>query len=400
MSLQGKSRISSLDILRGLVMVIMALDHVRDFFYKAELSQAADAALDPTNMETTYPALFFTRWITHFCAPVFVLLAGTSIYLMGQRLSKNELSIFLLKRGLWLVMVEITIVTFSWTFNPLFNILILQVIWAIGASMMVMALCVRLPYKAIFGLGAMIVVGHNILDFPVFSDVKQNLWMQFLFSAKFSFHVYAPNHFFMIVYSFAPWTGVMLLGYCLGKLFTDGVDAAYRRKMLLRMGLGITVAFVVMRFVNIYGDPVPWAPQPRGMTYTFLSFLNLNKYPPSLLFLCMAIGLALLALVWVEKMQNRFTLIMNVYGRVPMFYYVLHFYLIHLTLVVVFFVQGFGSKDIISPNNPFFFRPNGVGFGLVGVYVVWISVVVLLFPLCKKFGAYKNSHKQWWLSYI
>lgn len=400
MSSPSRSRISSLDMLRGLVMVIMALDHVRDFFYKTELSQAADAALDPTNMETTYPALFFTRWITHFCAPVFVLLAGASIYLMGQRLTKNELSVFLFKRGTWLVIVEITIVTFSWTFNPLFSLLILQVIWALGASMIVMALCIQLPYKAIFGMGAVIVIGHNILDFPGFSYVKQNLWIQFLFSAKFSLHSYAPDHFFMIVYSFLPWTGVMLLGYCLGKLFAGSVDAAYRRKMLIRIGLTITVAFVVIRFINVYGDPVPWASQPRGMTYTFLSFLNLNKYPPSLSFLCMTIGPALLFLVWFEKIQNRFATIMNIYGRVPMFYYVLHFYLIHLILVVVFYAQGFGAKDIVSPNNPFFFRPNGVGFGLVGVYIVWMSIVVLLFPLCKKFAAYKSSHKQWWLSYV
>lgn len=400
MSMQGRSRISSLDILRGLVMVIMALDHVRDFFYKVELSKAADAALDPTNMQTTYPALFFTRWITHFCAPVFVLLAGTSIYLMGQRLTKNELSIFLLKRGLWLVLVEIVIVTFSWTFNPWFNVIVLQVIWAIGASMVAMALLVQFPYKAIFGIGILIVAGHNVLDFPGFAGIKQNLWMEFFYSANFSFHAFAPNHFFIIVYSFVPWTGVMLLGYCLGKLFTNNVDAEYRKKTLIRLGLGITIAFVVIRFINVYGDPVPWSSQPRGMMYTFLSFLNLTKYPPSLLFLCMTVGPALLALVWFEKIQNRFTAIMNVYGRVPMFYYVLHFYLLHTVLVIVFFAQGFGPKDIISPNNPFFFRPNGVGFGLVGVYIVWLLVVVSLFPLCKRFAAYKSSHKQWWLSYV
>jgi len=400
MSLQRKSRISSLDILRGLVMVIMALDHVRDFFYKTDLSKAADAALDPTNMQTTYPALFFTRWITHFCAPVFVLLAGASIYLMGKRFTKNELSIFLLKRGVWLVLVEFVIVTFGWTFNPWFNVIVMQVIWALGASMIVMSLCVRLPYKAIFAIGVVIVAGHNILDYPAFTNLKQNLWMEFLYSANFSFHAFAPNHFLVIVYSFVPWTGVMLLGFCLGKLFEDGVEAEYRRKMLVRLGLGITTAFLVVRFINVYGDPLPWAVQPRGVTYTFLSFLNLNKYPPSLLFLCMTIGPSLLVLVWLEKIQNRFTAIMNIYGRVPMFYYVLHFYLIHLILVVVFFAQGFGTKDIIPPNFPFFFKANGVGFGLLGVYIVWLLVVVSLFPLCKKFAAYKSSHKHWWLSYI
>src|ERR1041385_3148496 len=177
----SKNRIQSLDILRGLVMVIMALDHVRDFLYKADLAKAADAALDPTNMQTTYPALFFTRWITHFCAPVFIFLAGTSIYLMGQRMTKNELSVFLFKRGLWLILLEITIVTFGWTFNPFYNVLILQVIWAIGASMVLFGLVVQLPYKAIFGLGLVIVLGHNILDFPSVGEaMKGNLVMEFL----------------------------------------------------------------------------------------------------------------------------------------------------------------------------------------------------------------------------
>ncbi len=382
-------------------MVIMALDHVRDFLYRADLTQAADAALDPTNMKTTYPALFFTRWITHFCAPVFIFLAGTSIYLMGQRLTKNELSIFLLKRGMWLVVLEMTIVTFGWTFNPLFNVIILQVIWAIGASMILFGLAVQLPYKAILGLGLFIVVGHNLLDFPSIGDtIKGSLVMEFLYSANFSFHAFAPNHFYIIVYSFLPWAGVMMLGYSLGKLFEDHVDAAYRRKTLVNLGLMITAAFVIIRFSNLYGDPLPWSSQPRGTVFTVLSFFNLNKYPPSLLFICMTLGPALLMLAWFDKIQNRFTSIINIYGRVPMLYYVLHFYFIHMIVVVVFFMQGFGAEDIVSPNNPFFFKPNALGFNLLGVYIVWIFVVAVLFPLCKKFSAYKSSHRQWWLSYL
>ncbi len=397
----SKNRIQSLDILRGLVMVIMALDHVRDFLYKADLTKAADAALDPTNMQTTYPALFFTRWITHFCAPVFIFLAGTSIYIMGQRMTKNELSIFLFKRGLWLIVLEITIVTLGWTFNPFYNVLILQVIWAIGASMVLFGVVVQLPYKAILGLGLLIVLGHNVLDFPSLGGAwRGNPLMELLYSANFSFHEFAPGHFYIVVYSFLPWAGVMMLGYSLGKLFQNDVDAAYRRKTLVSLGLIVTAAFVIIRFTNLYGDPVPWSSQPRGSVYTFLSFLNLNKYPPSLLFICMTIGPALLVLAWLEKIQNRFTGIMNIYGRVPMLYYVLHFYLIHIITVIVFYAQGFSSKDIISANNPFFFKPNGIGFNLLGLYAVWMLVVIILFPVCKKFADYKASHKQWWLSYI
>lgn len=382
-------------------MIIMALDHVRDFLYKADLTQTSDLTSDPTNMQTTYPALFFTRWITHFCAPVFILLAGTSIYIMGQRLTKNELSIFLFKRGLWLVVLEITIVTFGWTFNPVFSILILQVIWAIGASMILFGVLVRLPYKMIFCIGALIVAGHNMVDFlAVGAALKGNHLMEFLLTANFSVHAFAPGHVYLIVYSFLPWTGVMMLGYCLGKLYEETVDAAYRRKLLLTLGLLITAGFVILRFSNLYGDPLPWSSQPRGTVFTVLSFFNLNKYPPSLLFLCMTLGPALLLLIWFERIQNRVTNILNVYGRVPMFYYVLHFYLIHIIVIVVFFMQGFGVNDIVPTNNPFFFKPNGLGFGLVGLYVVWISVVAALFPLCKWFSEYKKSHKQWWLSYI
>jgi len=398
-----RNRIQSIDILRGLVMVIMALDHVRDFFYKADLGKAADAAMDPTNMQTTYPALFFTRWITHFCAPIFVFLAGASVYLMCQRKSKKEVSLFLIKRGFWLVFVEVVIVTFSWTFNPFFNVFILQVIWAIGVSMILLGLLVLLPYRVIFALGLLIVAGHNIMDYPaVSSGFKGTILSDLLYFSNFSAYQLWQGHFFLIVYAFLPWTGVMLLGYCFGRLFQSNVDPLWRRKMLLGIGTGLIVLFIILRATNLYGDPVPWSTQPRCVLYTFLSFLNLNKYPPSLLFLCMTIGPGILFLVFIEKVQNRFTKIMNVYGRVPMLYYILHFYLIHIIVVIVFYLQGFGTKDIIPEGLPFFFKPNGLGFGLLGVYAIWLLVVVLLYPICKKYDRYKTTHakEKWWLSYI
>jgi uncharacterized membrane protein len=399
----SRNRIQSIDILRGLVMVIMAQDHVRDFFYKADLGKAADAAMDPTNMQTTYPALFFTRWITHFCAPIFVFLAGTSIYLMCLRKSKKEVSQYLIKRGCWLVFVEVIIVTFSWTFNPFFNFIILQVIWTIGISMILLGLLVLLPYRVIFAIGLLIVAGHNLMDYPsISSGFKGSLLSDLLYFSNFSVHALDQQHLVIIVYAFLPWTGVMLLGYCFGKLYQSGVDAAWRRKILLRIGVGLILLFIVLRFSNLYGDPVPWTAQARGSIYTFLSFLNLNKYPPSLLFLCMTIGPGVLFLALIEKVQNRFTKIMNVYGRVPMFYYILHFYLIHIIVVIVFYLQGFGTKDIVPTGLPFYFKPNGLGFGLLGVYAIWLLVVVLLYPICKKYDQYKTAHvkEKWWLSYF
>ena len=398
-----RSRIQSIDILRGLVMVIMALDHTRDFFHKADLGTAGDAALNPTNMETTFPTLFFTRWITHFCAPIFVFLAGTSIYLMCQRKTKEEISIFLIKRGLWLVIVELIIITMGWTFNPLYNLLILQVIWAIGVSMILLSLLVLLPYKIIFAIGVVIVFGHNILDNPTISDgLKGTVFANLLYFSHFSEHSLGGNYSFIIVYSFLPWTGVMLLGYCFGKLYASGVDPVWRKKVLLQLGGGLVLLFVLLRFSNLYGDPLPWSSQPRGSVYTFFSFLNLNKYPPSLLFLCMTIGPGILFLAFIEKVQNKFTSVMNIYGRVPMLYYILHFYILHIILVGVFYIQGFGSKDIIPEGAPFFFKPNGVGFNLWGVYAVWLFVVIILYPVCKKYDRYKTAHakEKWWLSYL
>jgi uncharacterized membrane protein len=400
---ETRQRIQSIDILRGLVMVIMALDHVRDFFYKADLGKASDAAMDPTNMETTYPALFFTRWITHFCAPIFVFLAGASVYLMCQRKSKKEISIFLLKRGFWLVFVELIIITFGWTFNPLFNLLILQVIWAIGVSMILMGFLVLLPYNVIFVIGLVIVAGHNLTDVTSLgSGLKGTVLGDLLYFSQFSIYKLWDNYYFLIVYAFLPWTGVMMLGYCFGRLYQNGVDAAWRRKILIRLGTGLIVLFLILRFSNLYGDPLPWSEQSRGPVYTFLSFLNLNKYPPSLLFLCMTIGPGILFLAFIEKVQNGFTRVMNVYGRVPMLYYILHFFIIHLLLVIEFYRKGHGANEIVPEGAPFFFKTPDLGFGLLGVYAVWIFVVAVLYPICKKYDRYKTAHakEKWWLSYL
>ncbi|MFI5185519.1 MAG: DUF1624 domain-containing protein [Chitinophagales bacterium] len=398
----SRNRIQSIDVLRGFVMVIMALDHVRDFFFKANIAGGgASVATDPTNLATTTPALFFTRWITHFCAPTFIFLAGTSVFLMGQKKTKSELGAFLIKRGFWLVLVELIIITFGWTYNPLFNVFILQVIWAIGISMVFLGLVVQLPFWLIFSLGVIIVFGHNLLDYPeINKGLKGGIIADLVYFSNFSVYNLDKNHLVFIVYAFLPWLGVMMLGYCFGKLYDKTVDHLWRRKMLLGMGTVLIVLFLVIRLLKGYGDPVPMSQQPRGNVFTFLSFLNVNKYPPSLAFLCMTIGPGMIALAFLEKIQNSVTRFFVVYGRVPMFYYIVHFYIIHTIAIIVFFVQGFSTNKIVTPNNPFLFKPPGFGFGLWGVYAVWLFVFLVLYPLCKKYDRYKSTHQKWWLSYV
>jgi len=396
----SRYRVQSIDVLRGIVMVIMALDHVRDFFFKVDIGNAATVATDPTNMATTTPALFFTRWITHFCAPVFVFLSGASAFLIGQKKTKAQLSAFLITRGIWLVLVEWFIITLGWTFDPLYHIFILQVIWAIGVSMVILGLLVYLPVPIIFLLGFIIVFGHNLTDFGFASQLKGNVFADLAYFGVFKVNSISASRFFIIVYSFLPWTGMMLLGYCMGKIYTAGFDPGRRKRILRLTGLTLVLLFLVLRFTNWYGDPEPWSAQPRGPVFTFLSFLNVNKYPPSMLFACMTIGPALILLSGIERIRNWFTEIMNVYGRVPMFYYIIHFYIIHTLVVILFYVTGHGNKDIVTPNNIFLFRPSDLGFGLPGVYLVWIFVVVVLYPLCKRYDRYKSTHTYWWLKYI
>lgn len=390
-----KNRVQSIDIVRGVIMIIMALDHVRDYFHDQAFTD------DPTNMATTTPVLFFTRWITHFCAPIFVFLAGTSAYLSGLKKTKAALSGFLIKRGFWLVCIEVVVITLGWTFNPFFNVIILQVIWAIGISMILLGLLVRLPYWVIAAIGFMILFYHNQLDiYEAARNHQVNLFWNFLHNGHFVDYPIAANHVVLIVYAFVPWTGIMLLGYAFGKLYAPEVDSAWRRRVLIYLGIFLLVNFVILRLFNNYGDPAPWSVQERGAVYTFLSFLNITKYPPSLMYSFVTIGFAMLALAYFEKIQNRLTAVFNIFGRVPFFYYVLHIYLIHLLCVIAFFISGYGTKDIISDQVPFLFRPLTFGYPIWVTYVVWIFVIALLYPLCKWYNRYKSTHKNWWLSYL
>lgn len=388
-----KKRVQSIDILRGIVMIIMALDHVRDFFHIDAFQH------DPLDVATTTPILYFTRWITHFCAPTFVFLAGTSAYLIGTRKTKAALSSFLIKRGVWLILIEVVIITLGWTFDPLYRTLILQVIWAIGISMVLLGLVVRLPYWFIFAAGALIVFGHNILDYPEAAR-KQDVgfFWDLLHNGRFDTYTLAPGRILIIAYSFIPWTGIMFMGYCAGRLFEPIVDPRRRQKKLLLMGFGLTALFVALRLMNNYGNPFPYASQPTGLA-TFGSFMNVQKYPPSLMYACITIGPALIALALLENVQNRFAAFVKVFGRVPFFYYVLHIYLIHLLTVIAFYMEGYGSKDIAGP-TPFLFRPVQFGYELWVVYIIWMALILLLYPLCRWYNNYKSTHTQWWLSYL
>jgi uncharacterized membrane protein len=394
----NQKRIESIDILRGLAMVIMALDHVRDYFHIAANLD------DPLNLHTTTPLLFFTRWVTHFCAPVFVFLSGTSIYLQGLRKTKKELSAFLIKRGLWLIFAELFIISLAWTFDPFYHILPMQVIWTIGISMVILGLLIRLPYPVILLLGAIIVCCHNLLDIPESApEFKAGFWWDLFHSGFFKLYPYAPNHYVMMVYPFAAWTGVMMLGYCTGIFFSAKYTETQRRKILRWLGLGLIALFAIIRSINLYGDPVPWATQKSGL-YTFFSFIDVHKYPPSLLYLCIMLGPALILVSFMEKIKNGFTNIMIVFGRTAFFYYVIHLYLIHLLATIAFFIKGQHSvQDAINsmPNLPFLFVIPGEGYGLAAVYAIWAGLITALYPLCKWYDQYKTSHKEkWWLSYL
>ncbi|HMF73493.1 MAG TPA: heparan-alpha-glucosaminide N-acetyltransferase domain-containing protein [Flavitalea sp.] len=397
--LTAQKRIESIDILRGIAMVIMALDHVRDYFH---IGANMD---DPLNLATTSPALFFTRWITHFCAPIFIFLSGTSAYLQGLRKTKKELGIFLIKRGIWLIVAEWTFIALAWTFNPFFNIIPFQVIWAIGISMVLLGvlLLIRLPYYLIMAIGLLLVFGHNLLDVPEQKPgFKAGFWWDLFHHGVFVPYEFAPNHFAMFVYPFPAWTGVMMVGYCAGAIFAPKFTAQQRQKILGWMGLGLILLFAILRFSNIYGDPVRWAEQKNGL-YTFFSFIKTNKYPPSLLYLLMTIGPSMLLLAFFENVRNRFTSIMIIYGRTAFFYYIIHIYLIHLIAAICFFARGHSFEDAanVGQKYPFLFVVPGEGYGLGIVYFVWLAVVIALYPLCKWYDQYKSGHKEkWWLSYL
>lgn len=403
-------------------MVIMMLDHTRDFLH----FQAT--AFDPSNVARTTPMLFFTRWITHFCAPLFVFLAGTGAYFQTLRgKPKGSLSWFLVTRGLWLIFLELTVLRLVIFFNVdvLTLAAFLQVIWAIGWSMIVLAGLIYLPLPVIAGFGIVMIALHNLLD-----GVQVTSWAGpgtpipgFWASVWHVLH--APGLIFpwgadgpkvMALYPLIPWIGVMAAGYALGAVYRFDVET--RKRYLVRMGLLLTVAFVVLRAINIYGDPSPWAPQDT-VVKTVLSFLAVSKYPPSLLFLLMTIGPALLFLAWAERgnpsvvdsiagngslnTESRGSTLRRffiTYGRVPLFFYIGQWIVAHTIAIVASKLAGkptdhlFGNIVLGPPAKP------GAGFGLLAVYAFWVLGFLLLYPLCRWYAGVKARRRDWWLSYL
>jgi uncharacterized membrane protein len=387
-------RVEFIDFLRGLVMIIMALDHVRMYF------ALGTWYAEPTNLATTTPLLFFTRWITHFCAPVFVFLAGTSAFLYGMKKTNvKDTAWFLFTRGLWLVFVELVIVNFAWTFDPTYSFLILQVIWAIGISMVVLSGLVFLPRSLIFAAGLILVFGHNLLD-PITvqgSSITDMIW----------YTLHQPNAVSMdgtlinFVYPVLPWIGLMALGYAFGTFYQQGFPVEQRRRWLLGIGVTATLLFILLRGFNLYGEPREWDAQ-SSPVFTLLSFLNTTKYPPSLHFLLMTMGPALIFLALIEPLEKWLPKPVSVFGRVPFFFYILHLYVIHaLAMLLLVYQEREAGEYIFSAENLMSGSLSDFGLSLGAVYVVWGIVVILLYPLCKWYQRYRENHpSKWWLRYL
>ena len=389
------ARIESIDLLRGTVMIIMALDHARHFFHETAF------LYDPVDLQHTSAALYFTRWITHFCAPVFIFLAGVSAYLYGARRSTRELSRFLFTRGLWLVFAELFIFTLAWTFNIEYAFFSLQVIWVIGICMMLLSAVVYMSRGAILLAGLLVVAGHNLLDGV---HVPGHGLSAFVWSL-----LHEPGYFsfgsvsFKVLYPVLPWIGVMAIGYSCGPVFSAGYGVYRRKRVLLQLAAGMIGLFFLLRFFNLYGQAAEWAPQ-ADATFSVLSFMNVTKYPPSLLYLLITLGPAFAFLSVAERPLNRWAAGVSVYGRVPMFYYFLHLLLIHVLAVIAAVATGFPATSMVikSMHMNETHVLNGYGFDLPVVFLVWAAVVLALYPACKWYDAYKTKHGtgKWWLSYL
>ncbi|HSQ46593.1 MAG TPA: heparan-alpha-glucosaminide N-acetyltransferase domain-containing protein [Lutibacter sp.] len=388
------NRIESIDVLRGLVMVIMALDHTRAYFHYGSFY------VDPTNLETTTPILFFTRFVTHFCAPVFVFLAGTSAFLQSSKKTKPELFKFLFSRGIWLIALEIIVNNLIWTFDFTYSIQIFQVIWAIGVSMICLSFLIYLPKKIILVVGIILIAGHNALDGIVMEGQSSQSIIWYLLHQQ-NLLVLNPKHLIIIQYPIIPWIGVMALGYCFGELYEKDFNAQFRKKWLLGLGFSTIALFFILRGINVYGDLVPWSMQ-ESSTKTILSFFNVTKYPPSLHYLLLTIGPSLLFLVVVENYKSKATNFLLVFGRVPLYFYFVHMLVIHSLAIVGMLIFRGNWQDMILTAESFLGENlSTYGYSLGVVYLVWIAIIFLLYPSSKKYMKYKSNNKnKWWLSYL
>jgi len=380
-------RLEAVDVVRGVVMILMAIDHTRDFF--------GNTGLNPTNPATTTIPLFFTRWISHFCAPTFFLLTGTGAFLARRRKSTRELSWFLFTRGLWLIFLELVITRgLGWQFNFNYHVVALIVLWALGWSMITLSALVYLPPAVAGTIGLVMIATHNLLD-----AVSSRNWFWLILHVP-NVLVSTPRFSLLEGYPLIPWVGVTAAGYALGQVYSWPVEK--RRRFLLRTGVACTALFLVLRFINVYGDPVRWSRQ-RSAAFTVLSFLNTTKYPPSLLFLLMTLGPAILLLWAIDGGTPRWMKPALVFGRVPMFYYLLHIPLIHLLAIVVCYAR-YGQVHWMFESNDLgsfpITAPPGWGYSLPVVYFVWLVVVLALYPVCRWFAGVRQRRSDPWLSYF
>jgi uncharacterized membrane protein len=390
------TRLMSIDALRGLVMIIMALDHVRDFFH-------ADAMLfSPTDLSRTTPILFFTRWITHYCLPVFMFAAGMGVYLYGRSRTKGQLSRFLWTRGLWFIALELTVMRLAYNFNfSLRFLILLLILWIFGICMLTMAALVYLPMRWLAALSVAMIVLHNCLDGIRAQQFGSAAWAWNLLHQPGVIPV--AGKLALVTYTFLPWIGVMAAGFCFGRVFQQEPES--RRRIMVRLGTAMTLAFIALRAVNHYGDPTPWTHQ-KSALFTVLSFLNCTKYPGSLDFLLMTLGPALLVLAWFDRLAFKPANPLVVFGRVPMFYFILHFYLIHALAVLAAWLRygNSAAKFVFNPlpsmGGPRELFPTDFGYSLWTAYGVWLLVVLLLYPVCRWFANVKSRRSDWWLSYL
>lgn len=391
MSAKRTERVKSIDLLRGIVIILMVLDHTRDYFHDQAF------IFDPTDISQTTPILFFTRFITHYCAPVFVFLAGTSAYIYGLKVGTKELSKWLLKRGIWLVIAELSILKLAWTFQLDYTNIILQVIWVIGVSMIFLAAFIHLSPKLCISICVLAIAGHNLLDSLTFDNHFNSFWVLLHQGGVIS----TTDSNIFIAYPMIPWIFVMPLGYHLGKLYRPEVDHLTRHSIILTIGIIATGLFFIIRTTNIYGDSIMWI-ESDDVWKMIMSYFNLSKYPPSLLYLLITLGPALILLSFAEKWKGYFFDTFVTIGRVPMFYYIIHIYVIHFLALIAAVLTGYHASDmIISVWINESAKLNGYGFNLYFVYIIWILMVVCLYPLTNWYHRYKSNHREyWWLNYL
>jgi uncharacterized membrane protein len=381
-------RIRGLDILRGLVIVLMVIDHVRYFL--------SSARFDPTDPVQTTIGLFFTRWVTHFCAPVFMLLAGAGAYLsLGRGRTRRDVSWFLLTRGLWLLVLELTVARFGWQFNLDYGFSSALVFWALGWSMIALAALVWLPLPWVAGIGLLMATTHNLFDGVDAPQLGSTGWLWTILHQPGVLTV-APGVHFFVLYPLIPWIGVMAAGYAFGALAAQPEQR--RDRNYVRLGLALTAGFVILRLTNVYGDPSPWTAQSTGWR-TVLSFLNTTKYPASLLFLLMTLGPAIALLPFLERLRGPMADLLHTLGRVPLFFWLLHVPLIHL-IALGFSLWRYGEVIPWLYRNPPTPLPEGYGYGLAVVYAVTLAVVAGLYPVCRWFAEVKRRRREAWLSYL